>query len=209
MQTWGKEMPLSNLARMLAERVANVSEVHLEPSEHKFAFVQYNFPFQWEFMYIISFYLISMMGFVLDESMALQLLIIIPLSLHAYRFSPLLLILFFPSSIFHIWGSNYQVLYSLGLKFAIFFLIDQRQDRNQTLRHAAWLKFFLLASHFSFRRPGQMALIAAHIGVWVASTASSITCAFHFACFLFTPTSFPFFFFSLPIEDSSPGFFPI
>lgn len=122
-QTWGKEMPLSNLARMLAERVANVSEVHLEPSEHKFAFVQYNFPFQWEFMYIISFYLISMMGFVLDESMALQLLIIIPLSLHAYRFSPLLLILFFPSSIFHIWGSNYQVLYSLGLKFVIFFLI--------------------------------------------------------------------------------------
>ena len=69
-------------------------------------------------MYIISFYLISMMGFVLDESIVLQLLIIIPLSLQVYRFSPLLLILFFPSSIFHTRDSNYQVLYSLHLKFA-------------------------------------------------------------------------------------------
>lgn len=61
-----------------------------------------------------------MMGFVLDESVALQLLIIIPLSLQVYRFSPLLLILFFPSSIFHIRDSNYQLLYSLHLKFAFF-----------------------------------------------------------------------------------------
>lgn len=53
-------------------------------------------------MYVISFYLISMMGSVLDESIVLWLLIIIPLSLHVYRFSPLLLILFFPSSIFQI-----------------------------------------------------------------------------------------------------------
>ena len=98
--------------------MAEASEVHLQPPEYKFAFAQYNFPLQWEFMYIISFYLISMMGFVLDESIALQLLIIIPLSLQVYRFSPLLLILFFPSSIFHTRDSNYQVLYSLHLKFA-------------------------------------------------------------------------------------------
>lgn len=96
----------------------DASEVHLQPPEYKFAFAQHNFPLQWELMYIISFYLISMMGFVLDESIALQLLIIIPLSLQVYRFSPLLLILFFPSSIFHTRDSNYQVLYSLHLKFA-------------------------------------------------------------------------------------------
>lgn len=50
---------------------------------------------QWESMNMNSFRLISVMGFVLDESAALCLLTTIPLSLHAYGFSPLLLILFF------------------------------------------------------------------------------------------------------------------
>lgn len=45
-------------------------------------------------MYIISFYPISMMGFVLDESIALQLLLIIPLS-RCLDFTTLLFILIF------------------------------------------------------------------------------------------------------------------
>lgn len=115
----GKNGPWVTLKRCL-ERMLNVTEVHLKPPEYKFASVLYNFPLQWELTYIISFYLISMTGFALDESIALQLLIIIPSSLQVYRFSPLLLILFFPSSIFHTRDSNYQLLYSLHLKFAFF-----------------------------------------------------------------------------------------
>lgn len=83
----------------------------------------YDCSLQWESMYINSFHLISVMGFVLDESAALYLLTAIPLSLHVYGFSPLLLILFFPSSIFHIWGSNYQILHFLHFKVCLFFFL--------------------------------------------------------------------------------------
>lgn len=62
----------------------------------------YDCSLQWETMYINSSHLISEMGFAPDEPAALYLLTAIPLSLHVYGFSPLLLILFFPSSIFHI-----------------------------------------------------------------------------------------------------------
>lgn len=75
---------------------------------------------RWESMYINSSHLISVMGFALDGSAALYLLTAIPLSLHVYGFSLLLLILIFPSSIFHIWGSNYQILYFLHLKVFFF-----------------------------------------------------------------------------------------
>lgn len=73
------------------------------------------------------------MGFVLDEAVALQLLITIPLSPHVYGFSPLLFILCFPSSIFHIRDSNYQLLYPLHLKFA-FFSPDHKSNKCLLLK---------------------------------------------------------------------------
>lgn len=53
-------------------------------------------------MDVNSFRLISVMGFVLDEPKALQLLTAIPLPLHAYGFSPLLLVLFFFHQVYFI-----------------------------------------------------------------------------------------------------------